>query len=148
MSTPAPPLPGWFIHTSEWVIGELDIDLLGHLNNVAAMALFERARWNMITERGHGADVIRRRAQAPVIVEVDVQFRREVTLRQRVTIDTYTAAAASRVGTIVQIMRAENGAPHIVATYTVSLFDLNTRRLITATPEWRFACGDPHAAQT
>jgi acyl-CoA thioesterase FadM len=142
MSAPPPPLPGWSIHRYERMVDEFDIDLLGHLNNVAAMALFERARWDMITSRGYGIETVRATGQAPVIVAVDVQFRREVTLRQLVTIETYTSFVASKVGTVTQLLRTEDGAPNIVATYTIGLFDLTTRRLVPPTAAWRRACGD------
>ncbi|MBL0170329.1 MAG: acyl-CoA thioesterase [Gemmatimonadaceae bacterium] len=143
MSQPAPPLPGWPIHTTEWLVDEQDIDLLGHLNNLATMEYFDRARWQMITERGHGYDVIRECGQAPVIVAVTVQFRREVHLRQRIVIETYTSATSTRTGTVVQVMRTPDGTVCVVATYTVGLFDLTTRRLIAPTVAWRRACGDP-----
>lgn len=145
MSAPPLPLPGWSIHRFERVVDEFDIDVLGHLNNVAAMGLFERARWDMITSRGYGVDMVRAVQQAPVIVAVDVQFRREVTLRQTVTIETYTSSVASKVGTVTQVLRTDDGAPNIVATYTIGLFDLTTRRLIPPTLAWRRACGDESA---
>ena len=58
------------MHTSEWTVEEQDVDLLDHLNNIAAMAFFERARWQMITARDHGVPVIRARGQAPVIIAI------------------------------------------------------------------------------
>ncbi len=145
MSQPAPPLSGWPIHTSEWLVDEQDIDLLGHLNNLAAMEYFDRARWQMITERGHGYDVVRERGQAPVIVAVEVQFRREVRLRQRVVIETYSAGTSRLTSTVVQVMRTHDGTVCVVATYTVGLFNLTTRKLIQPTVAWRRACGDPDA---
>ncbi len=143
MSTPPPPLPGWAIHRNDFLVVEQDIDLLGHLNNVAAMALFERARWNMLTERGYGFETLQSSGQAPVILSVDVQFRREVRLRQCVTIDSYTSSTSGKVGIITQVMRIGDDAVHIIANYTIGLFDLTARRLVVPTPEWRRATGEP-----
>lgn len=148
MGTLPTPLPGWLTHRSEWQVVEQDIDMLGHLNNVAAMDFFERARWQMITERGYGLDVVRETQQAPVIIAVDVQFRREVMLRQRVFIDTYTTALSNRTGSVTQVMRATDETPHIIATYTIGLFDLTTRKLIPPTPAWRRATGSEEAGAT
>jgi acyl-CoA thioester hydrolase len=147
MKLPPAPLPGWAVHRCEFLVDELDIDLLGHLNNIAAMTLFERARWNMITERGHGIEVARSAGQAPVILGVEVQFQREVLLRQRIVIESYTSAATHKVGIVTQVMRAPDGAVHIVANYTIGLFDLKTRRLIAPTLAWRRASGDPSAPE-
>lgn len=142
MQSVLPPLDGWTIHRSSWLIEEQDIDALGHLNNNAAMMFFERARWLMITERGHGLHVIRERNQAPVIIAVEAQFRREVLLRQPVSIDTYTAAVSNRTQTVVQIMRDLEENILITASYTVGLFELVTRRLVPPTPLWRVAMGE------
>ena len=143
MSTPPPPLAGWAIHRSDFLVVEQDIDLLGHLNNVAAMALFERARWNMLTERGYGFDMLQSSGHAPVILSVDVQFRREVRLRQRVTIDSYTSSASNKVGIVTQVMRVGDDSVHIIANYTIGLFDLTARRLVSPTAAWRMATGEP-----
>lgn len=142
MSLPPSPLAGWAVHSSAWLIEEQDVDMLDHLNNIAAMALFERARWQMITERGHGVSAIRARQQAPVIIAVDVQFRKEVRLRQSVHIDSYTSGLSTRTSTVTQVLRVDQ-VPHIIANYTVGLFDLSARRLIAPTEAWRFAMGDP-----
>jgi YbgC/YbaW family acyl-CoA thioester hydrolase len=143
MSVPPPPLPGWAIHQCDFLVVEQEIDLLGHLNNVSAMALFERARWNMLTERGYGFDTLQSAGQAPVILSVDVQFRREVRLRQRVTIASYTSSASGKVGVVTQVMRAADDTVHIVANYTIGLFDLTTRRLVPPSNAWRAATGEP-----
>lgn len=145
MTNPAPPLEGWLAHESSWLVQEQDLDLFGHLNNVSALAMLDRARWQMITERGHGYDLIRERNQGPVILGIDVQFRKEVGLRQRVTVETYTATSSGKVSSIVQIVRGSDSAVHIVATYTIGLFDLVARRLIAPTPAWLRACGAPEA---
>jgi len=144
MSTPPPPpIPGWTSHHSDFLVVEQDIDLLGHLNNVAAMALFERARWNMLTERDYGFDTLQSAGQAPVILSVDVHFRREVRLRQRVTIESYTSSTSGKVGIVTQVMRADDDTVHVVANFTIGLFDLTTRRLVAASDAWRAAIGEP-----
>ena len=145
MSSPDAPLPGYSTHSSAWLVNEFDVDALEHLNNVAAMRLFEQARWQMITDRGHGLVAAKALAQAPVIIAVTVHFRREVSLRQEIVIDSYTSRMSSRTQTIVQVMRDADHIVYVIAEYTVGLFDLARRKLIAPTPAWLVACGAPAA---
>lgn len=145
MSAPDAPMPGYAIHSSSWMINEFDVDALEHLNNVAAMRIFEQARWQMITDRGHGLVAAKALQQAPVILAVTVQFRREVSLRQTVIIDSYVSRMTSRTQNIVQVMRDQAHELFVVAEYTVGLFDLTRRKLIAPTAAWLTACGAPDA---
>jgi len=139
-------------HISEWVIEEVDLDFLGHLNNLAALRLFERARWDMVAERGYGFDVMMKYRQGPVLLGYEVKFLKEVRARTPVRITCIPHDWSSKVGTMTQVMESGDGiggpqfdgplVKHVEATFTVGFFDMDTRRLIPASPAWRQAIGD------
>lgn len=123
------------------LIRETHIDSLGHMNNATYLALFEEARWEQITERGFGFKDIQKLHQGPVILDVHLQFLQEVKLRESITITTELIGYKGKVGQLKQKMIKENGAVASEAVFTFGLFDLNTRKLIDPTPEWKKAVG-------
>lgn len=139
-------------HVSEWIVEEVDLDFLGHLNNLAALRLFERARWDMVAARGYGFDEMMKHRQGPVLLGYEVKFFKEVRVRTPVRITSVPHEWPSKVGTITQIMESGAGiggpqfdgplVKHVEATFTVGFFDMDTRRLIPASPAWRQAIGD------
>lgn len=133
-------MPG-AIHEYEVLIVERHLDTFGHVNNATYLDLFEAARWDWITQNGFGLDKIRELQQGPTILEIRLQFKRELLNRQRVTIRSWVESYASKVGNMVQQMWTDAGGLCCEAHFVVGLFDLRTRRLIPPTPEWRCAVG-------
>src|SRR5262245_15868756 len=68
------------------MISEAHLDSFGHLNHARYFELFEQARWDIITERGFGIDVIQRTQTGPIILEASVKFLRELAPREQVVI--------------------------------------------------------------
>src|SRR5678815_336967 len=67
-----------YLHEKTIVISEAHLDSFGHVNNARYLELLEQARWDLITERGHGIDVIRRTRSGPTILEINIRFLREL----------------------------------------------------------------------
>ena len=95
----------------------------------------------MITERGFGLKEILARKQGPVILEVDLAFKKELRNREAITVRTWCAHYTSKVGQLIQVMINKKGEECARAIFTFGLFDLEKRKLIDATPEWRTAVG-------
>lgn len=129
------------MHQYPVLIDESHLDFLGHVNNVAYLQLFEKARWQMITERGYGLKKMNELKQGPIILKITIQFKKEVLLRTKMTIESQTISYAGKVGIITQRMVSETGELHCEAELAIGLFDLRDRKLVEPTQEWMIACG-------
>jgi acyl-CoA thioester hydrolase len=130
------------------VVSEAHLDSFGHLNNARYLELFEQARWELITARGFGMDVIRKTQTGPTILAVEMRFLRELVPREAIVIATDLSSYERKVGKLVQRMIKSDGALACEAIFTFGLFDLARRKLIEPTPEWAYAVGVPGARQT
>lgn len=129
------------VHEVQVLIRESHLDTFGHVNNATYLQLYEEARWDLITGRGFGLETVQRTRTGPVILEVRVQFRRELTNRELVTIRTELLSYEGKIGQMLQKVLKQDGSLASEATFVFGLMDLDKRRLIEPTPEWRKAVG-------
>jgi YbgC/YbaW family acyl-CoA thioester hydrolase len=122
-------------------IKEHHLDTFGHVNNATYLALYEEARWQLVTERGFGLKEVQARQQGPVILEVNVKFMKELRLRETITITTEALDHKGKVGSLKQQMLLSSGEAASEAIIKYGFFDLKTRRLIEPSPEWKYAVG-------
>lgn len=123
------------------LVRESHVDSLGHMNNATYLAVFEEARWEVITRNGYGFGEVHQRGQSPVILEVNLKFLKEVRLREQIRITTELVDYPGKVGHLKQQMIKPDGGVAAEAVFTFGLFDLKQRKLIEPTPEWRKAVG-------
>lgn len=123
------------------VIKEHHVDSLGHMNNATYLALYEEARWEVITSRGYGFQEVQKRRQGPVILEINIKFLREILLREEITITVEMLDYKGKIGRMRQQMLKEDGTVASEALITYGLFDMKERRLIEPTAEWKQAVG-------
>ena len=137
-----------YVHEKSIVISEAHLDSFGHVNNARYLELMEQARWDLITERGFGIDVIRASKTGPTILEIDIRFFRELAARDPITIRTEMLSYERKVGKLRQQMVKPDGTVACEAIFTIGLFDVERRRLIEPTAAWRHAVGldEPVAA--
>ena len=122
-------------------ISEAHLDSFGHLNHARYFELFEQARWDIITERGFGIDVIRRTQTGPVILEAAAKFLRELAPREQVVIRSELISYERKIGKFRQLIEKADGGVACEATFTFGLFDMERRKLIDPTPAWAHAVG-------
>lgn len=122
-------------------IREVHIDSYGHVNNATYMSLYEEARWELITSHGYGFYKIHELKKGPVVLEVSLKFLREIRLRENITITCEIVDYKGKVGRMLQKMIKEDGTIASEAIFTFGLFDIEKRKLIDPTPEWRKAIG-------
>lgn len=132
-------------HRYRLPILERHLDTFGHVNNATYLELFEEARWDWITQNGYGLAQVQASRKGPTILEINIKFRRELRNRQSIEIVSWMDAYPSRVGTCLQQMLSEDGQLCCEARFAIGLFDLDERKLILPTPEWRRAVGLPAA---
>lgn len=129
------------VHEKTVVISEAHLDSFGHVNNARYLELFEQARWDLITERGFGLDVITRTRTGPTILEVQMKFLRELAPRETVTLRSELISYERKIGKMRQSMLKLDGSVACEAIFTFGLFHLDQRRLVEPTPEWAHAVG-------
>jgi thioesterase-3 len=120
---------------------ETHLDIFGHMNNATYLRLFEEARWDFITQAGYGLPKILHSQLGPVVLEVNVKFKKELRNRDQVTIESICTDYVKKVATLSQIMRNEQGEDCCQADFVFGLFDLKARKLVMPTPEWLEAVG-------
>jgi YbgC/YbaW family acyl-CoA thioester hydrolase len=114
-------------------------DLYGHMNNAAYAELFEEGRWDFITRRGYGRNLVTQLGAGPVVLELNIRFRKELNPGEQVIVETGLQEVRSRAATVWQKIHAANGDLAAEAEATLGLFDLKSRRLIAPNEAWKKA---------
>jgi len=131
----------WNPQHYEVLIREQHLDSYGHVNNAMYLTLLEEARWDFITAGGYGYEVIHRNKKGPVILDIHLSFKKELRLREKITIESQMIEYTSKVGTLRQRMLGSDGTECATALMKFGFFDLQARRLIVPTAEWLHALG-------
>ena len=125
----------------EMIIREHHLDSYGHVNNATYVEILEEARWESITVKGYGYKEVQETQKGPVILGLDIQFRKELKLRDKIRISVYSEPIKGKIGIIQQKILKEDGSVSVEAKVTYGMFDLKARKLIDPTPEWLKAIG-------
>ena len=128
-------------HIYTVTILEKHLDTFKHVNNAVYLELFEEARWDWITKNNYGVDKIQQTGLGPVVLEISVSFRKELTLRKDILIESYFEGYKGKIAKVKQHMRDEQGSICCTADFTFGLFDLANRKLVGPTDEWLKALG-------
>jgi len=121
---------------------ESHLDTFGHVNNATYLSLYEQARWEFITQRGFGLKEIQERGVGPVILELNLKFKREVKNREIIEIvSSPRPPERELIMTMNQKMLKEDGSIASTLELTVGLMDLHARKLIAPTAQWLYAIG-------
>ena len=123
------------------MIREFHLDTFGHVNNATYLSIFEEARWELITKNGYGLKVCHEKKIGPIILGVDIKFRKELGNRENVVVESFCYDYVGKVAKIRQTLIKENGDESCVADFTFGLFDMTARKLMAPTPEWLKAIG-------
>jgi thioesterase-3 len=128
---------------------ERHLDTFGHVNNAVYLEIFEEARWDWITRNGYGMKEIRELGQGPTILGCSLKFMKELTLRERIEIESDLTSVSGKTFEVVQRIRRPDGEIACEAQFKMGLFDLRARRLVEPTPRWLAGLGlDSQAART
>lgn len=121
---------------------ESHLDTFGHVNNATYLELFEQARWDFITKRDYGLKVVQELGLGPVILELELKFKKELKNREVIKIESRPLELMnSLVMTMEQKMIKENGDIASTLLLKVGLMDLKARKLVKPTPLWKYAAG-------
>jgi YbgC/YbaW family acyl-CoA thioester hydrolase len=124
------------MHEYRTQIRERHLDSFGHVNNAQYLVLFEEARWEMITSRGYGLKQVHETKIGTVILSCSVKFKRELSLREWITIQTEYVSMEKKIGTLRHVILKDDGKIAAEAEFKMGCFDLQERKLITPTEQW------------
>ena len=122
-------------------IKEYHLDTFGHVNNAKYLELFEEARWEFLNEEGITLESIQKKQIGPVVLEFTIQFLKELTLRQKITIESQLINYDNKIGAMSQCILNEQNEFCCKAKMTFGIFNMATRKLIPPPDEWLKAVG-------
>lgn len=128
-------------HTYELQILEHHLDTFGHVNNATYLELFEEARWDLIEAKGLGMDSIKKTGIGPVILEVNVQYKKELRNREKIRILTRSERLNKKLFKIHQSILNEQDVVCCSAVFTAAVWDLGKRKIVEEDPKWLAALG-------
>jgi len=120
----------------KFLVREHHLDTFGHVNNAAYFELFEEARWEILTLGGYGLVEVQKRRQGPVVLEAHLKFKKELKLREEITIKTEFMPYEGKIMRVVQRMHKPNGDIACEGLYVFGFFDLEARKLIPPSADW------------
>lgn len=119
------------------LIREHHLDTYKHVNNATYLTLYETARWEWITEAGLGLEQVQASQIGPVLLELHMVFKRELTLREEITIETrFMQMKNPLVMQLEQRMLKSCGTLASTLNLSVGIMDMQKRKLITPPEEW------------
>jgi YbgC/YbaW family acyl-CoA thioester hydrolase len=125
------------IYFYEVLIEEMHLDSFGHVNNAVYVKLYEQARWDFISKHGLGLEWMKQHQKAPVILDLKVRFKKEITNREIIRIRSKTLEVINgKILRLEQVMLKLDGSISSEAEFTIGFFDLKERKLVSAPEEW------------
>jgi acyl-CoA thioester hydrolase len=125
----------------ELLIKENHLDSFGHVNNATYLALYEEARWDFIHKSNYGIDKILKSQKGPVLLEVNLKFKRELKNREVIKIITDNQWIKGKIMGLRQRMLNSEGKVCSEAEFVIGFMDLKERKLVVPNDEWLIACG-------
>ncbi len=122
-------------------IKERHLDTFGHVNNAVYLEMFEEARWEFISERDYSLNEVKSFKKGPVVLEWNIKFKKELTLRDTITIESQTLSYQGKIGKLRQDIVDSEGHLICEGRMVFGLFDTVARKLVEPTPEWLYAIG-------
>ena len=123
------------------LIRESHLDTFGHMNNARYLEIFEEARWEIVTSKGFGLKDVQKTGLGPIILEVNLKFKREIALREQIIIESQTQSYRGKIAHMKQWIKKNDGKVATEMDLTFGLFDTRQRKLVPPTPEWLHAIG-------
>ena len=121
---------------------EKHLDTFAHVNNATYLEIYEEARWDFIEKNGYGYSVIHEKKMGPVILGINISFKKELINREKINIVSQMAIMKSKmVMEISQQMIKEDGSVASEITLSIGFMDFKKRKLIEPISEWMTAVG-------
>ena len=118
------------------MIKESHLDSYKHVNNATYVQLYEEARWEFLEQMGYGFHHIHQHKEGPVVLEINVKYRKELNNRETITIRSYDFFVKGKILKMKHQMIKENGDIASEAELTFGYMDLKERKLMRPPKPW------------
>lgn len=118
-------------HRYSLTVRSTDIDVIGHVNNAKYLEYMEWARFDWIWEKGYTLDEMKRRAIMPVVVNININYRKELKMREEVVALTNVVKVGEKSFVIRQELYNAGEVLVADADVTMVMIDANTRQSIS-----------------
>jgi thioesterase-3 len=125
------------VNELEIEVRSTELDALGHVNNAKYLEYLEWGRFAWVEEAGVPLDSLARQGMASVVVNININYRREATLRERLVVRTWLAGIGGSSFRIGQEVVNARGQTVCDAVVTIVMFDTRTRASIPVPGELR-----------
>ena len=123
------------------LIIERHLDTFSHVNNATYLEILEEARWAFLTEQGFDLKTIHEHSVGPIVLECNIQFLKELRLRQPIIVESQVLSYEKKIGVMRQDILNEENELSCHAKLIFGFFDFKTRKLILPTEKWLEAIG-------
>lgn len=113
----------------EYIVGNEDIDGLGHMNFLRYVALFSEFRMQWLAEIGLSRETRRASNLGAVLLKMEIDYHRELRLGDLVVVTTELKRKGNKSFTLYQTMKLE-GQLSSDTTVTLTFMDLKERKAI------------------
>ncbi|WP_126425318.1 acyl-CoA thioesterase [Brevibacillus marinus] len=118
----------------ETIVRSTEVDMIGHLNNAKYLEYMEWGRFAWIDQLGLPLEAMRARGILPVVVNINVNYRKEVRMGERIKIVSKPLRRGEKSFVLRHELYNEAAALVCDADVTMVMIDAATRRA-TAIPE-------------
>ncbi len=129
------------VHIATIPVYETYLDAFGHVNHAKYLELYEQARWDWMAHYGLSIKDIHRLQVGPVILNVNLDYRKEVLARQELKIHTRVAAYEKKIFKLAQTMYLPDESVASTLQITGGMMDFKARKLVLPPPIWLDAFG-------
>ncbi len=129
------------VHVAQIPVYETYLDAFGHVNHAKYLELYEQARWDWMADYHLSLADIHRLQVGPVILNVNLDYRREVLARQTLSIHTRVVNYQKKIFTLGQEMYLPEGELASTLQITGGMMDLRERKLVMPPDIWLAAFG-------
>lgn len=118
----------------ETIVRSTEVDQIGHLNNAKYLEYMEWGRVALLEQLGYTFAVLKERGVLPVVVNINVNYRKEVRMGERIKILSKPLRRGEKSFVIRHELFNETGVLVCDADVTMVMIDAVTRRP-TAMPQ-------------
>ncbi|MFY0545161.1 acyl-CoA thioesterase [Brevibacillus sp. H7] len=117
-------------HQFDIVVRSTDVDFIGHVNNARYLEYFEWARFDWICRLGFTLEELQRRQIMPVVVNVNINYRKELRMLEQVQVRSSALRASEKSFVIRQELYNQKGELACDADVTMVMIDARERRAV------------------
>lgn len=117
------------------------VDVLGHLNNAAYLAIFEAARWASLADVGTPWSALVEAGVSPVVLSANVRFWKEVRQGERLRVETRYEPRSPKRFAVHHRMLDDAGTLRAAGEIQAGFLDVRARKLCSPSPEVLAALG-------